>query len=706
MTRFRIPFALALASALTAPLFAQATAPAQRQPPKPPRPVVIDPVNEKDHEIVKSVGGFLETVHFKQHKIDQEISRRMHKLYIEGLDPRKLFFLASDIAEFAAHELRHERYVQTGDLGFAIEVEKRYLKRLEERNEWAQEFANEKYDFSQDDVVVVDGKSADYAKDEADAKARWKSWIKYEMLNLIVDGTKEEDARERIRKRYRTLVRYAKQVEKDEILERYMTSLSLSFDPHSTYMSPKSQEEFEISMRLQLQGIGALLSSEDGKTVIKEIIPGGAADADKRLKVGDQITGVGQGDAGAVTDVDDFKIGNVVKLIRGEAGSVVRLEVIPSGAQKREIYRLVRQKVMLTEKEAKGEIIETPRPPLPGQEPGAKAPPYRVGVIKLPSFYADADALRAGIADAKSASGDMEKILRDFNEKNVDAVVVDLRFNGGGLLTEAIKVTGLFIDEGPIVQVKDFRGSTKPYEDEIPGVKYRGPLVVLVNKFSASASEIFAGAIQDYRRGLIVGDSSTHGKGSVQQIIDIGERFRRQAEPNMGALKVTLQMFYRVNGDSTQNRGVLSDVVLPSRTDSERYSEAKLDYALEFDKIPERPHAVFGNTSTETIAQVKRLSQERRSANDEMKKFEKRVGRYRELAERKSVTFNEAKLKTLRAEFGELKDEDDDDDAPTKGGAPAKKKVEKKFGSDVYDREVLGIVSDFIRLQPADLTAR
>jgi carboxyl-terminal processing protease len=650
-----------------------------------------------DANIVANVSQMLEYAHFKQHKIDHEISKRMHRLYIESWDPKKLFFLKSDVEEFAQAELKHADFIKKSDFSFAIKVFNRYLERIVERNKWCQELANEKYDFTKPDRIVVDNKSTKYAENTEESKTRWRSWVKYELISLIVDGTKEEEARDRIRKRYRNLLRFTQQTDKDELLERYLTCLTSSFDPHSTYMSAKSQEQFEIDMRLQLQGIGALLGGEDGRTTIKEIIPGGAAERDKRLKVGDRITGVGQGDDGEIVDIDEMKITSVVRLIRGPAGSVVRLEVIPANSDKRVVYKLTRQKVVLSERAAKGETLEVPHPA------DAKKS-YRVGVIKLPSFYADTDALRAGDPNAKSATSDVRKILDDFNKQGVDCVVMDLRANGGGLLAEAISVTGLFIPEGPVVQAKDFRGKVRQHFDDVPGVVYNGPLVVLVSKFSASASEIFAGAIQDYQRGLVVGDSSTHGKGSVQQIVELdqqGRGNRMVADLKLGAIKVTLQMFYRVNGDSTQNRGVVSDIVVPSATDREDFSESKLDYALEFDKIAPIQHANSQGVNPQLLGDLKKMVEERRAKSEDYTKLVKRMLKVKELADRKEIVFTEESLKKQKSERKELLEIEGDDDLDS-----TEKKKEKKFGEDLYDREVLQIVGSFVSLSDRLVSAR
>src|SRR5207302_5113254 len=335
-----------------------------------------------------------------------------------------------------------------------------------------------------------------------------------------------------------------------------------SVDPHSSYMSPPTLDDFDIAMRLNLEGIGALLRSENGQTIVAEVITGGAAAADGRLKPNDKIIAVAQGDSQFV-DVIDMKLREVVKLIRGARATKVQLKVIPAEKVVPLVYDLTRQKIELKAQEARQEIIE--------QGKKADGSPYRIGVIDLPSFYADPGSRRNGQADAKSATEDVRKILKEFTAKGVDGVVLDLRKNGGGALNEALALTGLFIDQGTVVQVKGSQGPVQRLKDPEKGTVYAGPLMVLVSRYSASASEILAGALQDYGRALIVGDSSTHGKGTVQALLDLGtqiagNRVGGSPQPKLGALKLTVQQFYRVNGDSTQNRGVLSDVVLPSLT--------------------------------------------------------------------------------------------------------------------------------------------
>jgi carboxyl-terminal processing protease len=662
-----------------------------------------EPPNPQDIDTARTVAYFHEKAHFKKRAVDTpEMSRRTHKLFLDSFDPRKMFFLASDLKEFEADAPNHGANIKNGKLDFPQRVQARYLQRVQERNDWAQEFAQEKFDFAKEETIVLDAKTAEPAKSEADAKARWRTQIHYDVLQLIVDGKPETEARERIQKRYRSLLRFARQRDKQELQEQYLTAMAMGFDPHSTYMSPKTLEEFEMSMRLRLIGIGALLENDDGKTMIKEIIPGGPADHDKRLQPGDRISAVGQGPEGEMVDVEDMKLTNVVKLIRGAADTQVRMEVIPAKTQQRVTMVLTRTEVALDDKRAKGEVLEVPQP---GAAPGQPGKASRIGVLKIPSFYADQEGIRNGAANARSLTGDCERILGEFAAQGVDAVIVDLRFNGGGLLSEAISVSGLFVDEGAIVQVKSNEGQTKTHHDEQKGVAYDGPLVVLVNKFSASASEIFAGAIQDYGRGIVIGDSSTHGKGSVQQIIDLNQRrgFGGGGR-GLGAAKLTLQMFYRVSGDSTQNRGVVSDVLLPSATDRDDFSEAKLDFALEFDRIAPAEHATLALAPRAVVNKLGELSKGRQQSNPELAKHVARVDRAKKLGAQKTMTFNEATLRQLKQEQKDLMaGEEDEDDAP---GPRKGKKKDKKFGEDAYDREALKIATDYVRLLDTAITKR
>jgi carboxyl-terminal processing protease len=649
----------------------------------PIKTVKLEAPTELDSQIAKGAAQLLQAAHYKRHKIDAETSLRIHHQYLESWDPWKRYFMQSDIDEFAKFEKDHGEAIQKGNLDHAYSVFNRYRERLDQRMKWASELADAKHDLSKPDTVPLEPKATVYAKTEAEAKERWRAQVKYELASLIVDGVKEAEARDRLKKRYKNLQRYMAQVDKEELIERYLDALTTSYDPHSTYMSPRSVEQFQIDIRSSLEGVGALLGQEDGVTVIREIVPGGVIARDGRLKVGDKILSVAEGEDGDPVDIEGLRITQVVRKIRGKAGTKVKLEVQSANATTRTSVILTRDKIVLEDRRAKGEVVETAK--------NADGKTFKVGIVSLPSFYAD-DPRSGG--EARSATIDVQKILEDFKKQNVDGVVMDLRNNGGGLLHEAIGVTGLFIDSGPVVQVKDFLNRIKVHEDTVAGAAYDGPLVVLVNKLSASASEIYAGAIQDYHRALVVGDSSTHGKGTVQQVIDIADQMPQQFPQgaNAGALKVTLQMFYRVNGDSTQLEGVKSDIVLPAATDRDLFAESKLDYALKFDKIDPAKFNDSGLIDQALIKKLKTASQERRAKDSEFVKYAQVNAKRLELAERKTLTFTEETLKQQRKDLGNIDDEPGDDEKPEK-----KKKDPPKFGAEPYTREALAIVGDLVR---------
>jgi carboxyl-terminal processing protease len=450
-------------------------------------------------------------------------------------------------------------------------------------------------------------------------------------------------------------------------------------------MSPTTLEDFNISMRLHLDGIGARLKSEDGYTIVAEVLPGGAADQDGRLKVEDKIIGVA--DAGEkITDVVDMKLSDVVKRIRGRRGTTVVLRVLPAGQTDPIEYPLVRAKIELNNSEARGEVIEV------GNEDGHR--PQRVGYIDLPSFYMDVAEANRGNDNYKSCTRDVRALLEKFQKTGpIDAVILDLRNNGGGALNEAISLTGLFIDRGSVVQVKGPRGKVEPYDDEEQGTAYSGPLVVLVSKLSASASEILAGAIQDYSRGLIVGDSSTHGKGTVQTVVPVARNLGGNGGADLGALKVTIQKFYRVNGDSTQNHGVASDVVLPSKWDHLEIGESHLPQALPFDRVDPVKHANLALVSADLKRVLTSLSEKRQESSPDFQKLADYFDRLETFQKRKAIPLNEKQLREERRRA----DADNDDDGDIDLDKPRKKDA-PVFERTFYNNEVLAITQDFLRV--------
>lgn len=647
----------------------------------------LAPPDPLHRQVTMLVSRLMRREHLSKRPIDDEISSRALAMYLEMLDPMKLYFLQSDVDEFAKYDTSIDDFVKRGDTNVAYYIYKRFLQRVDERTADIDGLVEAEHDFTLDERMTTDPDEISFARTEAEAKDRWRKRIKYELLFRKADEVEPEKAKEQVARRYKSIAKRKHQADSNELLELFLTSVTASFDPHTAYMSPDTHTNFEINMRLNLEGIGAALKPDDGYTVVTKIIPGGAADKEGTLKPEDKIVSVGQGATDEMVDVVDMKLSDVVKMIRGHAGTTVRLGVMPDGETKTQIVSIKRARIELTDSEARGEVIER------GQRPDGT--PYRIGVIDLPSFYMDMEGARQGIENFKSTTRDVRRILDNFNAQQVDVVVLDLRRNGGGSLTEAINLTGLFIDQGPVVQVKDAAGRVQHYDDLERGMAWNGPLVVVTSRFSASASEILAGAIQDYHRGLIVGDEATHGKGTVQSLLDLGGQLIRVPDPpNFGALKITMQQFYRPRGDSTQKRGVLADVVLPSITNEmDGISESDLDYAIEFDRVNAAPFQAYDRVPGDLLAGLQSLSAERRSASDEFAKLERNLNRYRTQKEKKYVTLNEEIFLKERAELDAEKEEEKT--LEDQMDAVERPIVEKSF----YFDEVLDIARDYVQLE-------
>ena len=668
----------------------------------------------QDRTITIAVRHLMERGHLSKQPINDTMSQRCLETFLKTLDPAKLYFYQSDVDEFTANRTRIDDFFRQGDIQFAHTVFSRFLARIEERTQTALAWIDAEHDFTLEERIVTDRDSLTYPRTPEEASERWRKRIKLELLVKLaesIDNDEEEiaendppaeeelspeeqleESRAKLRKRYESRRKRWDQTSNDELLELYLTAMTSGFDPHSSYMSPTTLENFNIQMRLELDGIGASLRAEDGYTEVHDVIAGGAADQHGKLKKGDQIVGVAQGSDGPLEDIVDMKLNDVVKLIRGKRGTIVRLQVKPVDNPKDLVeYVITRDRIELKNQEARSTIIDW------GQKPNGS--PYRLGVIHLPSFYMDMDGARLGLPDYKSTTRDVRRLLEGFEREGaqgraIDAVVVDLRFNGGGSLTEAVNMTGMFIDQGPVVQVKGTDGRTVPYNDETPGMAWDGPLVVLTNKFSASASEIFAGAIQDYGRGLVVGDESTHGKGTVQQLFDIGNKiFRIGNRPNLGALKLTIQQFYRPGGDSTQNRGVLADVTIPSLTDHlEGIAEAEMDYALEFDRVNKLRFEDLGMMSNDLARELQNLSDTRTGDSEDFAKDRRQIDRYITQKDRDSVTLNLAEYLAEREELDTEKEKEEIGEELSDSDRPVFD-LERH-----YNKEALSIVADYLRL--------
>ncbi|MFC1757632.1 carboxy terminal-processing peptidase [Planctomycetota bacterium] len=644
---------------------------------------------ETERYVAYVISALVERDHLLKQKIDDEISERAMSTFLRSLDPMKVYFYQKDVDRFMRQRHELDDAVKQGDLSFAFEVFDLFLDRVDERITMVDELLNQKFDFEKQEEMVTDRDAAIYPKSRDEAFDRWRKRIKYDLLVLKSDETTGEEAIDRLTRRYHGYVKRMHQLESDDLMEMFLNAVMTGLDPHTAYMSPNSLNEFNIQMRLNLEGIGAVLTTEDGYTVVSKIMPGGAAEEDGRLKPEDRIVSVGQAHEGEMVDIVDMSLRDVVKLIRGKKGTIVRLGVKPAGENKLETYEITRAKVELRESEAQGEIVADPKF---GVTPDGN--PVKIGYIKLPSFYQDTAAARSGLPNFKSTTRDVRVILDNFREQEVEAVLLDLRMNGGGFLSEAIELTGLFIDTGTVVQVKDSDSRVHKFPDPVRGVSWDGPLVVMTNKLSASASEILAGAIQDYDRGIVVGDSSTHGKGTVQTLMNVGEQLiRHDKKQNLGALKITMQQFYRPNGDSTQKRGVLSDLTLPSLTDHMDVAESHRDYPLKFDKVAAAGLEKYAGRSKELIDELAIKSEVRRSDSEDFKKLNDNIALYLAQKEKKFVTLNEEQFFKERDEFDArkedektMKEQDGDDDSDDKS----------VLKHDFYIDEVLTITSDYV----------
>lgn len=668
----------------------------------------------KDKYIAINFAKLLELRHVSKGKIDETISERAFGLYLKALDPTKLYFNKSDISEFEAKYKKNLALLfKKGNMGPAFEIYNLYVKRVEERSALLQQILDSKLDFNQDEYIIRDKKLLDYANSDVEVMDRLRKKVKFDILYLEGDKREEnkekaqkteegknpkpevakekksgndESPIERLHRRYSSIPKRIHQTTNDDVLEMSLTAVANSFDPHSTYMSPKTYENFMIQMRLNLDGIGATLGWEDGYTIVKSLVKGGAAEKQGELKVEDKIISVAQGEDGTFEDVVDMNLNDVVSKIRGKRGTVVRLEVQRNGSKK--VIRIVREKIELEDSAAQGKVFDA------GKK--ADGTPYKIGVIDLPSFYADMEARSKGDSNGRSTTKDVRRILREFVAANADACVIDLRFNGGGSLQEVVDLVGLFIETGTVVQVAPSEyGLNRPRQlnDRDSSIEWGRPLAVITSKFSASASEIFAGAIKDYGRGIIIGDETTHGKGTVQPLIELSEILFGpfSQKDNFGVLKVSIQGFYLPHGESTQLIGVRSDIQLPSITNELDGTEADSDYPLSFEKIePAAVYPKFNYVSPQLIDALKARSNSRINGSSEFKRVMKNIKIYREIKDSKKTPLNRAKYFTELDRLNMDKSEEKEYEKLMNG--------EQKIIRDYYLGEVLDITADYLGL--------
>ncbi|MDD0975603.1 carboxy terminal-processing peptidase [Pseudomonas fontis] len=649
-------------------------------------------------EVVASLNivELLKRHHYSKPPLDDKRSVIIYDSYIKLLDPSRSYFMASDIAEFDKWKTQFDDFLKSGNLDPGFTIYKRYLDRVKSRLDFTLAELNkgvDKIDFTTKETLLIDRKDAPWMKNDAELDELWRKRVKDEVLRLKIAGKEPKAIQELLTKRYKNQLARLDQTRAEDIFQAYINTFAQSYDPHTNYLSPDNAENFDINMSLSLEGIGAVLQSDNDQVKIVRLVPAGPAAKTKQVAPADKIVGVAQGDKEMV-DVIGWRLDEVVKLIRGPKGSVVRLEVIPStnapNDQTSKIVAITREAVKLEEQAAKKSVLNLKQD---GRD-------YKLGIIEIPAFYLDFKAFRAGDPEYKSTTRDVKKLLTELQKEKVDGVVIDLRNNGGGSLQEATELTSLFIDKGPTVLVRNADGRVDVLEDENPGAFYKGPLALLVNRLSASASEIFAGAMQDYHRALIIG-GQTFGKGTVQTIQPL----------NHGELKLTLAKFYRVSGQSTQHQGVLPDIDYPSIIDTKEIGESALPEAMPWDTI--RPAIKPESDPFKPYLAKLKADHDTRTAKDpEFVYIRDRLALTQKLMNEKTVSLNEVERRAQHADIEgkqlalentrrkakgeeplkELKKEDEDALPPEQD--------DSKPEDDAYLVETGRILGDYLNLNP------
>ncbi|QEC51556.1 carboxyl-terminal processing protease [Anseongella ginsenosidimutans] len=591
--------------------------------------------------IARTISNAAAVYHYEKPKINDELSSVTFNMFLEDMDNNRSFFLDADIKKFEAFRHSLDDAMKTGELEVPYEIFNTFTERFNETIDFVLAHLADSIDYNTKETFIIDREEEPWFKSPEEREKYWKERIRYDLINLRLSNSDIEKNIETLTKRYTNMKSQWSKMNSEDVFQIFVNSFSAAIDPHTQYFSPKDAEDFRINMSKNLEGIGATLQTDGDYTVVRQVVKGSPADKSNEINPGDRIVGVGQGKEGEFEDVVGWRIDEVVDRIRGPKGTVVRLKIVPAAADLStppKIVSIVRDKINLEDQRAKSEIKEVEH----------NGNTFRIGVISVLDFYIDFDALRAGDPDYNSATRDVRKALEEFKAQGgVDGVVIDLRNNGGGSLKEAIELTGLFIKEGPVVQVKDTRSRIEVNRDEDPAQIYSGPLAVLINRFSASASEIFAGAIQDYQRGLIIGEQS-FGKGTVQTQVSINDLFPGSDE-KMGQYNITIAKFYRVSGGSTQNKGVIPDILFPSAFPAEEFGESAQPTALPWDQIEPADYQLAGNLSTLT-PDLEKLHEARMETSKDYEYLLQDIKEFKKKLEDQTVLLNFEHLQKEREE--------------------------------------------------------
>lgn len=683
---------------------------------------------------LRQVVGLIENYNYKQIKIDDSISSIILDRYIKALDPSKYYFLESDIKEFEQYRTSLDDDFKNGDLSAPFYIFNVYLKRYNDRIDYSLAQIKAKYDFNQNDTYVYDREKMPWVSSTTALDDIWKKRVKYELVNLKITGSDASKNIETLTKRYQGLKTQAAKFNNQDVFQILMDSFTEAIDPHTNYFNPRNAETFNQEMSRSIEGIGATLQLDNEVTKIVSVVPGGPAFKSKQINAGDRIVAVAQGTNGEFEDIIGWRIDNAVAKIKGPKGTTVRLKIIPVGqdmSSKPVIITLVREKVILADQSAK-KTVKTVQ---------SDGKPYKIGIIDVPGFYADWEAARAGDKNYKSTTRDVRLLIDTLkNIDKVDAIVVDLRANGGGSLPEAIDLTGLFIDKGPVVQVREYNKEVSVNSDKDPGAVWTGPLGVMIDRLSASASEIFAGAIQDYGRGIVMG-TQTYGKGTVQRVISLNDMLDssilqrmmsaiaatktktvnvkkdekdsgtvtivdKNGVPQLGQLNLTMGKFYRINGSSTQHKGVVPDFSFPSIYPLDKIGEDTEPSALPFDVIKPSNYQAVANLA-DLKANLLKMHNERMATSVDYKILQEDILESKKREGETSITLNEAKLKKERDDLEAKSYERLNKLRASRGLAPVKKgdKTIKEEAFDFVQDESLKIMVDLMKMTEGAKTA-
>jgi carboxyl-terminal processing protease len=667
--------------------------------------------DEKQAIVCQTIAKFISTYNYKKVELNDSISEVVYNRYIKLLDESHNYFLASDIADFAKYKTVLDDDVKVGNLNDVFYIFNVYQKRYIEHVQYSIAQLNNNFDFTANETFTFNREKLPWAASQGEMDKIWGLRVKYDMLSLKLANSDMAKNKETLKKRYENLLSQVNKLNNQDVFQVFMDAFTEAIDPHTNYFTPSNAANFNIDMSRQLEGIGASLNTENEFVTIKSIIPGGPADKSRQINIDDRIVGVGQAKDGEFQNVIGWRIENAIALIRGKKGTIVRLEILPKGVSasaKPKIVEMVREKIILKDESAKKEI----------RTYNSNGKVVKIGIISIPAFYIDFNDYKSGNPSYKSTTHDVKLILDSLKRENVDGIVMDLRQNGGGSLMEAIELTGLFIKTGPVVQVRNSEDQIEIDKDEDPSITYAGPLAVLVDRFSASATEIFSGAIQDYGRGLIIG-TQTYGKGSVQNAIDLD----RVISPSLlertaalmgkskkvvstgsqsvfGQLNLTIAKFYRISGNSTQHKGVTPDIRFPSVIPLDKYGEDTEPSAMPFDVIARTNYTKVGDFSA-VIPQLTKLHEQRMESSASYKYLLQDIADFKKHDADKSVVLNEQQLKKQRDAEEKKAFEENNLRRVAMGLLPLKKgetKPKKNEDLDFLKREAGQVLTDYITL--------